>query len=54
MPHHLLVREEGSDEVLGCCPLYLKVLDFQPPLIRLISINKIMNFRAALNTGIYR
>lgn len=24
-PHHLLVREEGSDQVLGCCPLYLKV-----------------------------
>jgi len=24
-PHHLLVREEGSEGLLGCCPLYLKV-----------------------------
>lgn len=24
-PHHLVVREEGSDAVLGCCPTYMKV-----------------------------
>ena len=24
-PHHLIVREEGSETVLGCCPIYMKV-----------------------------
>ena len=24
-PHHLVVREEGSEAVLGCCPIYMKV-----------------------------
>ena len=25
VPHHILVREGESNELLGCCPLYLKV-----------------------------
>lgn len=24
-PHHLVVREEGGESVLGCCPIYMKV-----------------------------
>ena len=50
MPHHLLVREEGSDEVLGSCPLYLKVIipGGMLPLIRLTRPSHCTKIQAAI------